>query len=296
MNSKLKSIVSSVGVFGGCALYLVLAIGLLVVFFSALNFLTGLANILAAIGLLALIPLGLVAILAGRARRFCGNGVVLVSYFLGASTWLTATVYLSELWGATAVVIGVLMFGIGSVPLGLIALLLHGQFRIAFMLLGQLVLVYALRALGIWIESKITNHKQVLDRSAGGAADGSVGSDLPCNTESEDRIKYVVGSPPSRGDREVSIEDLNAIRAYGRHLAMEWWRNGARQVAACDLCNEPVLRNGGFVVDSDLYCESCFDPRSDPDEALKNLRVDPDYYGEGLLKKAKQFARTVFPG
>jgi hypothetical protein len=186
MNSKLKSMVSSVGVFGGCALYLILAIGILVVFFTALNFLAGLANILAAVSLIALIPLLLLALFAGGARKFCGNGTLLISYILGASTWLTATVYLNELWGPTAVVIGVLMFGIGSVPLGFIALLFHGQVGIAFMLLGQLILVYILRALGIWIEAKATQQPISIERVQDISAYASEHPALPRTGEFED--------------------------------------------------------------------------------------------------------------
>ena len=152
--SELGTMLSHLGVMGGVVVYVALAIGALTIFFLALNFLAAIANLLAGISLLLLIPLLLVALISRRARRVCGNGTILASFILGASTWLTATVYLNDIWGKAAVIVGVLFFGIGSVPLGCLALLLHGKFGVLFMLIGQLVLVYVLRILGFWIESK----------------------------------------------------------------------------------------------------------------------------------------------
>lgn len=89
---------------------------------------------------------------------------------------------------------------------------------------------------------------------------------------------------------EITMTDVKTIRAYCRHLAREWWKAEPRQVAICDTCNSPVLRDEGFLRESYLWCEACFDPNSTPDAALDNLRDDPDYYGEGLLDEARRFA------
>jgi TPR repeat protein len=153
MKAKIRALFSSLGVFGGALLYIGLAVAILAVFFSTLNILAAIANVLAAASILILIPLLIIAALFKRARKFCGTGTLIISYAWGASTWLTATVYLNDLWGKVAVVIGVFCFGVGSVPLGCLALLLRGRFGPLFMILGQLVFVYILRILGIWIES-----------------------------------------------------------------------------------------------------------------------------------------------
>jgi hypothetical protein len=292
VHAKLKSILSSVGVFGGCAVYLVVVIGALAVFFLALNFLAGVANFLAAACLFVLPALLLIALIAKRARKFCGTGTVLISYVLGVSTWLTATVYLNDLWGSAAVVFGVLMFGIGSVPLGFIALLVHGQPGIAFMILGQLVLVYLLRSLGIWIETKNIASKV---RDEAGTISSELSEHYPhylvqTDLRSVSMREAKIGLGSGTG---VSAADVRATRIYGRYLAEEWWKSEDRPIAVCDLCNSPIPRNRGFVLDSYLYCEACFDPYSEPGEALKNLLEDPDYYGASVLEDARQFARRV---
>lgn len=153
MKAKISALLASIGVFGGALLYICIAVAILVIFFSALNVLAAIANVLAAASILILIPLLIIAALFKRTRKFCGSGVLIISYAWGASTWLTATVYLNDLWGKVAVVIGVFFFGVGSVPLGCLALLVHGRFGPMFMILGQLVFVYILRIMGIWIES-----------------------------------------------------------------------------------------------------------------------------------------------
>ena len=89
---------------------------------------------------------------------------------------------------------------------------------------------------------------------------------------------------------EITMADVKAIRVYCRHLAKEWWKVGPRQVAICDACNSPILRDEGFLMDSYLRCETCFSPTNTPDAALDNLSDDADYYGEGLLDEARRFA------
>ncbi len=90
MKAKIKALFSSIGIFGGVLLYICLAVAILAVFFSALNVLAALANILAAASILILIPFLITAGLFKRARKFCGTGTLIISYAWGASTWLTA--------------------------------------------------------------------------------------------------------------------------------------------------------------------------------------------------------------
>lgn len=89
---------------------------------------------------------------------------------------------------------------------------------------------------------------------------------------------------------EISMADVKAIRAYCRHLAKEWWRTERKEVAICDTCNSPVLRDEGFLADSHLRCESCFEPSNATEAALDKLRQDAEYYGEELLDEARRFA------
>jgi hypothetical protein len=87
-----------------------------------------------------------------------------------------------------------------------------------------------------------------------------------------------------------TTEDVEAIRDYSSQIAKDWWKLTGKQRAICDGCNRIVVRSDGFLVDSNLRCHSCFDPACAPEECLRNLQEDPDYYGEGLLDRAREFA------
>lgn len=93
----------------------------------------------------------------------------------------------------------------------------------------------------------------------------------------------------------ISVDDVKAVGTYCRHLAKSWWATERRETAICDACNRRVLRGEGFITDSDLHCEACFEPGSEPDAALDNLREDADYYGVGLLDKARHFCGIRVP-
>ena len=92
---------------------------------------------------------------------------------------------------------------------------------------------------------------------------------------------------------EITMMDVKAIRAYCRHLAREWWKAEPRQVAICDACNSPVLRDEGFLAYSYLRCEACFDPSSTPDEALNNLRQDAELLRWGAVRRSATLCRNA---
>ncbi len=87
---------------------------------------------------------------------------------------------------------------------------------------------------------------------------------------------------------QVLAQDLANIRNYWRHLGKEWWNSQdlSQQQAICDSCNEYISRDLGFLYGSYLLCEKCCDQRLD---ALDQLREDPNYFGAGVLEKARAF-------
>jgi len=274
MKAKIRAPFSSLGVFGGALLYIGLAVAILAVFFSALNVLAAIANVLAAASILILIPLLIIAVLFKRARKFCGTGTLIISYAWGASTWLTATVYLNDLWGKVAVVIGVFFFGIGSVPLGCLALLLHGRFGPMFMILGQLVFVYILRIMGIWIESTGRPESTVADDFARpgleveGTSTERTNHQLPQDPQEQYEFALRLieeASEPNDVTEDASPEEIAGFtdRLHQRfRSAIRWLRKAGEQGHG-----EAQLLLGVFLSSGDVF-SFVFDP----EEATEWLR------------------------
>ena len=67
------------------------------------------------------------------------------------------------IWGVTGIVIGLLLGGIGVVPIAILATLFNGMWS----MVGQLLLVTAItfgtRFLGIWVIMKSEDHNQTPD-------------------------------------------------------------------------------------------------------------------------------------
>jgi hypothetical protein len=88
---------------------------------------------------------------------------------------------------------------------------------------------------------------------------------------------------------EVSEADIYAIRRYWQERALTWWRNQSRSQAICDFCSTTIARNQGYLFSDRLICEECV--QKTLANALNDLKRNPDYYGTGLLRKARPFRR-----
>ena len=89
--------------------------------------------------LLAIIP---------TARRFAGTTMVIASYFLGLNVWLGGVYAVYVLWGLVPLIVGLMFLGIGPVPMGLAALLIHHQASEAGLLLLGLAIMLIVRLSG----------------------------------------------------------------------------------------------------------------------------------------------------
>lgn len=82
------------------------------------------------------------------------------------------------------------------------------------------------------------------------------------------------------------LDDLQAIRVYCHAEAVEWWKTNELESAICDKCNGPVRRNSGYLIGRSLYCGLCEDMFS---EEYRNYLIrDPNFYGQGVLEKARK--------
>lgn len=89
----------------------------------------------------------------------------------------------------------------------------------------------------------------------------------------------------------VSLEDMDAIRRYCHYLAEEWWKSQLDEQATCDSCNGPIAKGGGFLLGSSLYCSNCASDQFGT-EGMMRLQADPNFFGRGLVEKARAFANN----
>lgn len=114
---------------------------------------------------------------------------------------------------------------------------------------------------------------------------GQFGASGQCPQCGSSQSFYIYDNPSAE---EITAHDLEAIREYQRHLAQEWWKTETRTEAICDHCNSSVPRDQGYLSGSSLYCENC-ERTLLGDQALDKLRENPDYFGSGVLRQARQY-------
>lgn len=107
-------------------------------------------------GLVTWIGLPLLALLAlvPAARGVAGQGLVVASFVYGATLWIMALLYTLDVWGWFAVLIGLMIMGVGIVPVALLAAVLHGAWSMAGLLLVGVVLTFGARMAGLFLAAK----------------------------------------------------------------------------------------------------------------------------------------------
>jgi heme/copper-type cytochrome/quinol oxidase subunit 4 len=103
-----------------------------------------------ALSLLVLIPMTLFE----RTREAGASGLMIASVIFGASLWLWSLVFTYETWGVIAVFIGKFLFGVGIVPVAMLAALVNGLWSILGQLFLGLVLTFGTRFLAAWIAAR----------------------------------------------------------------------------------------------------------------------------------------------
>lgn len=100
-----------------------------------------------AVVIFVLLPLSLFR----RLRGFTGTVIFLSSYLFGLICWLTGFVVTYSLWGAWAVILGILFLGGGIVPIGMVASLFKGEWQMLVLLFILIVLTFGTRIGGMSI-------------------------------------------------------------------------------------------------------------------------------------------------
>lgn len=90
-----------------------------------------------------------------RTRRFASVGLFVASYVFGVTLWMGGFLSTLAIWGARAVVYGLLLLGVGVVPMGMIANLLKGRWDVLVVLAVLTVLTFGSRFVATTLEDSL---------------------------------------------------------------------------------------------------------------------------------------------
>jgi|SRR5882724_5064956 len=80
-----------------------------------------------------------------KTRAFAGLGIYIASYAFGLTLWVWCLLTTYTLWGPVAVVVGVLMAGVGILPVAIIACITKGLWGIALQMFLIALLTWGAR-------------------------------------------------------------------------------------------------------------------------------------------------------
>ena len=103
--------------------------------------------------ILVLLPLGVFR----KTRAFAGNGMMIASWVFGITLWVWGLVLTYHLWGALAVYIGLFLFGVGVVPIAMLATLFKGMWSTLGELVFLTILTFGSRLGGAFVLTKAAN-------------------------------------------------------------------------------------------------------------------------------------------
>ena len=99
-----------------------------------------------AIVILALLPIALFK----ATRPTAGTGIYISSYLFGLTTWFLGATVTFVTWGWVGLIIGLIIAGVGVVPIGILAAFISlKQPALGFSLIVMVVIVFATRMGGI---------------------------------------------------------------------------------------------------------------------------------------------------
>lgn len=102
--------------------------------------------------LLAYIPMSLTY----RFRLRAAKGLNSSAYCIGASVWLWSFIIVLEHWGLWAIVIGVLLAGVGVVPIAVLALLTQGLWGPALAIVAGVAITWGHRVWAGYLRFHLT--------------------------------------------------------------------------------------------------------------------------------------------
>ncbi len=161
MKEKLKNIGSYVLGVGGFILILFLGIlmikGAVWVGEYALQWLIDFSWIVFAINLFILLPLGLFK----KTRVVGGIGMSISSYVFGLTLWFLGLLLTYFTWGFVGIFIGLILGGVGVIPVAMLASIVNGDFLTLLVLVILTALTFGTGILGIYLATKAEKDEDV---------------------------------------------------------------------------------------------------------------------------------------
>lgn len=124
----------------------------------ALQWLINFSWIVFAINLLILLPLGLFR----KTGIVGGMGMYISSYVFGLTLWFLGLLLTYFTWGFFGIFIGLVLGGVGVVPVAMLAMLLNGEFFTLVVLIVLTILTFGARALGIYLTSRAEEKRNTI--------------------------------------------------------------------------------------------------------------------------------------
>jgi hypothetical protein len=116
----------------------------------AIPYMTFATDIAVAVCIFILLPLALFR----RTRPASAYGFMLCSFVFGICLWMYGLLITMSIWGPVAVIVGLMLGGIGVVPIGMLACVFHGEWLSLTVLLVGTVLTYLARYLSLRIATR----------------------------------------------------------------------------------------------------------------------------------------------
>jgi hypothetical protein len=98
-----------------------------------------------------------------RFRPFASEAIVIVSYVFGVTVWMEGLLLTMALWGTFAVVLGLVIAGVGLVPIAMLATLFNGMWAGLAELVVLTLLTLGSRLFAVWVASKADASSEAVD-------------------------------------------------------------------------------------------------------------------------------------
>lgn len=160
------------GSIGGWLLYLTFGFGgiaLLLLFFQGVGWIRAniypWSSLAAEIAALAVVPISILLAIFRRSRGIGAIGLLISSYVIGLGLWIWSLIVVYVFAGLFWLIVGVVIGGIGVVPIAFIAALLFREWSIAGQILIAAIFVYGIRWISLFLSERSGIEEQDVDPS-----------------------------------------------------------------------------------------------------------------------------------
>lgn len=111
-------------------------------------------NWISTIWMLIMIVIGTPFLFSRKTRGVVGLGWMYWGKFTALIMWLTCLVFVLQIWGIWAAILGIILAGIGIIPVALAALAIHSDWGDFWVILGTIGMIWAASSFGFLMVKK----------------------------------------------------------------------------------------------------------------------------------------------